>query len=382
MLRATIICSDGDSLAEALQRTIAMFDVRDGNGRLKNMLGTTRHMPPHILINAIVRAPGCLAMTAEIQIHLDRIKKITEDQHRYHEVRRASGLSELIAESDTKASKVRQEATFRKSVGDKAPWGLDADALANWLDEHWVNSDALPANQQQERRALAQQLSETDGFELLAACTSEDKKVPWVRISQTKTGEVIHDLKRAQQLTSLLHTQAGLTFYYQLFCASNSITPLHDHEWVRLVHRTDVSEDDIVLCRTANELRRVQFARQDAERPVGEREYELSMKASAASGHVLGGYFFGTTSLDVFFSIAEFAVDYMTGRIGAGQGIQDDDEFWRLASQITSGVADIHQAGILHLAIQVWHDRVCMCQSAADERSPGVRSLRSPTISC
>ena len=73
-----------------------------------------------------------------------------------------------------------QESTFRKSVGKKEPWGLDAPELAKWLEEHWVASDALPADEQEQRRTLGQQLSDTDGFELLAACTTKDTKVPFV----------------------------------------------------------------------------------------------------------------------------------------------------------------------------------------------------------
>ncbi len=39
LLRATLICVDGDALYGAVQRIIAVFDLREGNGRLKNMLG-------------------------------------------------------------------------------------------------------------------------------------------------------------------------------------------------------------------------------------------------------------------------------------------------------------------------------------------------------
>ena len=74
---------------------------------------------------------------------------------------------------------------------------------------------------------------------------------------------------------------------------------------------------------------------------------------------MLRSHYYGTTSPDIFFGIGEFAVGYLTSRISIGQGIEDDDEFWRLASQITSGVAGIHEAGILHLAVQVWRDRTC-----------------------
>ena len=38
MLRATVLCADGDALHAALEAAIAAFDVREGNGRVKNLL--------------------------------------------------------------------------------------------------------------------------------------------------------------------------------------------------------------------------------------------------------------------------------------------------------------------------------------------------------
>ena len=37
----------------------------------------------------------------------------------------------------------------------------------------------------------------------------------------------------------------------------------------------------------------------------------------------------------------------------AQAGIEDDDEFWKLASQLACGIADIHKNGVIHLAIEV-----------------------------
>ena len=62
---------------------IETFDLRDGNGRLKNMLDTKKHMPPRILINCVVRAPGCPPIMAEIQVYLASIKKLADEQHHY-----------------------------------------------------------------------------------------------------------------------------------------------------------------------------------------------------------------------------------------------------------------------------------------------------------
>ena len=105
MLRVTIACLDGDALYLAVTRIITTFDLRDGNGRLKNMLDTKKHMPPRILINCVVRAPGCPPIMAEIQVYLASIKKLADEQHHYYEIRRANELAELIAENEAASKK-------------------------------------------------------------------------------------------------------------------------------------------------------------------------------------------------------------------------------------------------------------------------------------
>ena len=67
---------------------------------------------------------------------------------------------------------------------------------------------------------------------------------------------------------------------------------------------------------------------------------------------------YGTTSIGVIFGIAELVTDTLTSRIKADQGIEDDAEFWRLTTQLVRGVGSVHQAGVIHLAIQV---RAAMC---------------------
>ena len=129
------------------------------------------------------------------------------------------------------------------------PWGLGAQQLAEWLEETWVRSESCSAGEKTKRGQLLRRLSDTDGFELLTACTTEDERVPFVKISKTKNGRALEDSERAKQLTSVLHTQAGLTFYYQLFCVSNSVSPLLDLEWVRLIEYNEDTEAQIVRSR-------------------------------------------------------------------------------------------------------------------------------------
>ena len=113
ILRVTIVAVDGTSLHRAVQDVIKTFDLREGNGRLKNMLKTKKHMPPRMLINVVVRAPGCQPMCGEIQIYLDKIKKLADLQHHYYEIRRAKSAAEILAESASRKSAVQHDTNLK-----------------------------------------------------------------------------------------------------------------------------------------------------------------------------------------------------------------------------------------------------------------------------
>ena len=100
-MRVTVVCEDGESMDLAITRIMTTFDLHDGNGRLKNMLPTKKHMPPRVLINCVVRAAACSPIVAEIQVYLSSIKKLADLQHRYYEIRRASSFGELLAEAES-----------------------------------------------------------------------------------------------------------------------------------------------------------------------------------------------------------------------------------------------------------------------------------------
>ena len=97
----------------------------------------------------------------------------------------------------------------------------------------------------------------------------------------------------------------------------------------------------------------IKFAREGADARSPSQETALTRQA--ASEHVVRVHQYSSTG-NIFYAICELCVARLSTRIKAAQGIEDDDEFWRLASQLTRGIADIHQAGILHLAIQVCDD--------------------------
>ena len=90
VLRATIVCSDGDTVLEAwsLISSPTGFDVRPGNGRLKNLIATTLPRPPCMLINVIVDSDdGHRPVLAEVQIELRSIIELATAQHKVRAVR-------------------------------------------------------------------------------------------------------------------------------------------------------------------------------------------------------------------------------------------------------------------------------------------------------
>ena len=246
----------------------------------------------------------------------------------------------------------QQERTFRSLVGDRAPWGLKAGALGSWLEENWVVSNALPECDQTRRRALAEKLSDTDGFELLTKCMTEDTTAPpWVELSQTKTGEPIEDKTTADQLTALLHNEAGLVFYDQLFCVSAAVSPLHDYDFEQRLGSSKTAFAAIVRNRSTKDRRVIKFVRQGGDRSAL-HELQLSMKASAASQFVQDGFSFGTAARDVIFTVVEFTAHQLGERITA-RGVESEHDFWEIASQLTRGIADLHRSSILHLSLEV-----------------------------
>ena len=118
VLRATVTAVDGDAFLEALERVVRTFELREGNGRLKNMLRTTKLAPPRVLTNVVVRGAGAggdaPAALAEVQIYLKAIKLQAEMQHVYYEILRAHDAAELLAEAEKRRAAEQAEAAGRK----------------------------------------------------------------------------------------------------------------------------------------------------------------------------------------------------------------------------------------------------------------------------
>ena len=84
-LRATTQAHNGNAFVDAVGAIMPSFGVREGNGRYKNNLMTTKNQPPNVLINVVVCPPDMPPITAEVQIYLREIEEINE--HHYYEVR-------------------------------------------------------------------------------------------------------------------------------------------------------------------------------------------------------------------------------------------------------------------------------------------------------
>ena len=80
ILRATVVCRDGSGLRSTWEGLQREFDVREGNGRLKNNL-TKSSRPPDMLMNAIFHTGKGMSMPVEIQIHHKDILQLKEEEH-------------------------------------------------------------------------------------------------------------------------------------------------------------------------------------------------------------------------------------------------------------------------------------------------------------
>ena len=83
MIRATIVCVDGDGVLEAWKRCAsdAGFRITPEHGRLKNSFRSAEELPK-LLCNVILYEAGYLPAVAEIQILLLGIYKVKSLNHR------------------------------------------------------------------------------------------------------------------------------------------------------------------------------------------------------------------------------------------------------------------------------------------------------------
>ena len=127
------------------------------------------------------------------------------------------------------------------------------------------------------------------------------------------------------------------------------MSPLLNYEWTQLVNGTESTEASIVRNQVTGDKFIVRFLTNSG---AVQRLMNLHV-AAAESEFVVSVLNFGPSSDGIFFSVGEFVVGDLRTRIRPeAQGVEDDEEFWRLATQLSRGVADIHRNGVLHLAVQ------------------------------
>ena len=269
------------------------------------------------------------------------------------------------------------ETKLHRAVRDAPPWCLDANALATWLESNWVRQDDDASNgglrEKQRRRALAQRLVGTNGLELLEACSSEDPKPPFVKITHTKRGNKLKDTSRAEHLTAFLQARAGLGFYYQLSAvASDRFSPLFDYEYVQLVSESPHVLTSLIRSKVSDQVYALELTRKSATRSLS-TEMTLHAKACAASERVLKLHHRGSSSAQAYFAIKEHCASNLRSRIVVGEGVPEED-FWRLSSQLARGVGDIHGIGICHLGIEP--DSIHLADDTGDIRISDFRNAR------
>ena len=253
-----------------------------------------------------------------------------------------------------------QEATFREKIGRASPWDLSARELEAFLEQRFVNSADLPSGTRSEttkRRQLVHQIAAFGGFGILERCCTSDTQSPWVRIARTASGEPLRD-DETRLLLSVL-CKAGLIFYYQLYVASVSHSPLHGYSFVHtidqrphydltLVRNRETERLDLLTLTSVDKLQATQMARD-------KKNLSNIQKAGDISEFVSTIYHWGGGAHGAaVFIIGEYSLGgRLVERINANIGIENCEEFWRLAFQLSQGMAAIHRTELTHMNIRV-----------------------------
>ena len=254
----------------------------------------------------------------------------------------------------------KQESNFRRAMGaERPPWDLNPRDLEAYFDERFVNSVAFPASKsaKAKRRQLSYQLVGAGGVGLLERCCVNDTKSPWVKITCAANGEPLYsDQMLVKQLTSFL-CSSGLSFYYQLFVASASHSPLLGYEYVKGLARKPHYEMMLVRNRQTQQLAVLTLTSTEhleATRMAKEKKTLSDIqKACDGSEFVTALYHWGTNGGIVFILGEHCAGDRLTKRIRPDIGVEGEANFWRYSYQIAKGIADIHRAGLTGMGIRV-----------------------------
>ena len=248
-----------------------------------------------------------------------------------------------------------QEANFRLAVDQTPPWNLSPRELEAYFDDHFVNSSSLSLaeSEKRKRRHLVHLVTGAGGgggfFE---RCCTSDTKAPWVRISNDAHGKPIRaDAECLKQLTSFLCLK-GLAFYHRLYAASVSLSPLHECAFVKPLEQHEHIEH--LLCRDLQTKRPTILTFASADQfPTGQSALAGIQRVCETSEFVASVYQWGSSGPVMFIFGEHCGGGPLAARIKPDVGVEDSEEFWRLALQLAQGVSDIHRAGLVHSTIQV-----------------------------
>ena len=102
-LRASVVCEDGQSVAETWSRLRDTFDIFE----CKNNFATAgkdpdpiknwwTERPPDMLINGVLKVDGCMPVRFEVQVHhKDILERKEKQSHLLYEIQRAASVREV-----------------------------------------------------------------------------------------------------------------------------------------------------------------------------------------------------------------------------------------------------------------------------------------------
>ena len=130
-LRASVVCEDGQSVAETWSRLRDTFDIFECKnnfataGKDPNPEHWWTERPPDMLINGVLTVDGCMPVHFEVQVHhKDILERKEKQSHLLYEIQRAASVEEVRGSGAPVASAASKYAPTPRvnetSVADKA----------------------------------------------------------------------------------------------------------------------------------------------------------------------------------------------------------------------------------------------------------------------
>ena len=105
-LRASVVCEDGQSVAETWSRLRDTFDIFECKnnfataGKDPNPEHWWTERPPDMLINGVLKVDGCMPVRFEVQVHhKDILERKEKQSHLLYEIQRAASVQEVRGSS-------------------------------------------------------------------------------------------------------------------------------------------------------------------------------------------------------------------------------------------------------------------------------------------